>query len=132
MATVDYELVTVIDEANPVEGDLRVVGRKLSLIRGGDAVAQECNVVVKWWLAEWFLDTSRGVPYREQLFRGDVDEVVVDRVLRASAFDFVPDLAPHPVLKVSIDTAARIGTVNVTGRTLDGAAIELDTTIGGA
>lgn len=125
MPTVDIELVSAVDAQNPTLGDVRVVGRKLSLVRGADAVAQEANVCIRWWRGEWFLDRTRGVRFLEKLFRVGVTPATARRVLLDDALDLVPELAPHPVITVDIDRATRLGTVAVAGATLSGQPVTL-------
>jgi hypothetical protein len=53
--TADHDIE--IDEAT---GDL-------VLVDGVDAIAQDCDVRLKFFLGEWYLDTRLGVPYYQQI-----------------------------------------------------------------
>jgi hypothetical protein len=83
MTALGWQLVTSIDAQNPQLGDLRISGSRLARLESfGDSVTQACNVALRWWLGEWFLDRSRGVPYLQSLLRKGVGEGTVRAVLR--------------------------------------------------
>lgn len=50
------------------DGDLAFIGGDLVLARGDAAVAQEIAIRVRFFLGEWFLDNTAGIPYFEQVF----------------------------------------------------------------
>lgn len=39
----------------------------VKLIDNAERVAQQIQITLKFWLGEWFLDTSQGVPYFEYI-----------------------------------------------------------------
>jgi len=52
-----------IDLALDTDGDLLIENGDLVLIAGKEAIAQDLNIRLEFFLGEWFLDTRIGVPY---------------------------------------------------------------------
>lgn len=52
---------------DPVTGDLMIAAGNLVLIGDGPAVAQAVGCALRMFLGEWFLDTSRGVPWFQRV-----------------------------------------------------------------
>jgi hypothetical protein len=118
MATVDFGL-------DPLTGDLAIDGTELLIVEGGDAVAQEVQVRLRWWLGGWFLDLSQGVPYLQEILRKGVTEAIVREVLRTQ-IELVPDVRSIDVLQVEIDRATREAEVTLELTSIDGEALALD------
>ena len=115
MTTSDLALAVVVDDENPVVGDLRVVNGVVAMVRGADAVAQEIRVRLRWWRGEWFLDRRRGVPYLDEILRDGATPATVRAVI-LKELRLVPDLAPHPTVTVVLDRRTRFCTVSIEGR----------------
>jgi hypothetical protein len=47
--------------------DLLITNGDLSLVTGSDAIAQALQQTLQFWLGEWFLDTTRGVPFKQDI-----------------------------------------------------------------
>jgi len=47
--------------------DLLIINNDLKLIDNAERVAQQIKITLKFWLGEWFLDTSDGVPFLEYI-----------------------------------------------------------------
>jgi hypothetical protein len=108
---------------DPATGDLAFddLG-ELVLVDGADAVAQEIQTRLRWWRGEWFLDTSRGVPYLESILVKGVTEATVRAILKGE-IEAVPGVARVRSMVVSIDRATRYATIT---------SLEVDTTEGDA
>ena len=50
------------------DGDLDITNNSLSLTHGIDAIQQHIFVKFRLFLGEWFLDTSVGVPWFQEIF----------------------------------------------------------------
>lgn len=107
-----WELVTAIDDENPVVGDLRIRGTRIAKIATfGDAVAQQVRVHVRTLLGEWFLDRRMGVPYLQELFVKGVTERTVRAIMRRKILE-VDGVARVLSLTVSVDRTTRLSTID--------------------
>lgn len=52
---------------NIATGDLLLRDNDLMLIDNAERVAQQILITLRFWLGEWFLDTTQGVPYLEYI-----------------------------------------------------------------
>lgn len=48
-------------------GDLDITDSELSLTSGAEAVIQDLQIRLSFFLGEWFLDTRQGIPYYQQI-----------------------------------------------------------------
>lgn len=62
--------------------DLMFKNNRLVLADGANQKAQQIKVALLTFLGEWFLDTSVGVPYFEQVLLKQVDKVKIENVFR--------------------------------------------------
>lgn len=106
--TCDLRLVreSEVGVANPVAGDLFVDGVDLAIVRDVDAVVQEIEVELRWWLGEWFLDRRRGVPYVQRILKKgvslDLVRTILTRVIRR-----VPGVRHVERFDLDLDAATR-------------------------
>jgi hypothetical protein len=57
--------------------DLLITSGDLSIVTGSDAIAQDLQQTLQVWLGEWFLDTTQGIPFKQQIL---VKNPVIDLV----------------------------------------------------
>lgn len=106
---------------------------EIVLVTGIAAIAQEIQTRLRWWAGEWFLDTSRGVPYLESILRKGVTEASV-RAILLREIEAVPGVSRVRSCVVSIDRATRYATVtSLEVETTESALLSLtDILVGGA
>lgn len=63
----DFAISTEVDDENPTTGDLLIRNGQFVLVDGPAAIRQEIEIRLSWWLREWFLDLSAGMPWIELL-----------------------------------------------------------------
>ncbi|CAB3660924.1 hypothetical protein LMG26696_03367 [Achromobacter pulmonis] len=85
---------------------LDLLGRT-SLVDGAERVAQQIKVTLLAFLGEWFLDTSFGVPYFDQVLVKNPDRAAIEAVFRARILD-VPGVSRVRRLSLAIDRARRV------------------------
>lgn len=88
------------------DGDLAVESGDLALVGGADSVAQHIRIRVRFFLGEWFLDESRGVPYLQRVFVKAPRPGLVQSVLR-KAIEGTPGVRSVTELDVSTDARTR-------------------------
>jgi hypothetical protein len=92
--------------ADPFNGDWELDERgNLLLVTGQEEIAQVSAQRLRTFFGEWFLDTSIGIPYFDQIFEkgqnvNDIDAIFISEILqtpgiiRLLEFDLdIPDLA---------------------------------------
>ena len=52
---------------NLLTNDLLITNGDLSLVTGSDAIAQDLQQTLQVWLGEWFLDTTVGIPFKQNI-----------------------------------------------------------------
>ncbi|WP_454691121.1 hypothetical protein [Achromobacter aloeverae] len=79
---------------------------RTALVDGARRVAQQIGITLRAFLAEWFLDTTFGVPYFEDVLVKAPDRAQVEAVIRARIMA-VPDVRAVTSLDLSIDREER-------------------------
>jgi hypothetical protein len=129
--TVDLQLVIETDAENQTLGDLRVEGGVVQLVRDADAIAQEVRVTLRWWRGEWFLDTSAGMPYLEQLLGKGISEETIREMLTAR-IEAVPGVGHVESIEIDTDRARRVSSIDIVIVTEEGETVELADVVLGA
>lgn len=91
----------------------------LELVDGAARVAQQIKVTLLAFLGEWFLDTSFGVPYLEQILVKNPRMGTVNALLRARIVD-VPNVLRVRRLDLQFNRAARRLSVVFEAETTEG------------
>jgi hypothetical protein len=95
---------------NLLTNDLQVDG-DLSMVRGEDAIVQDLQQTLQVWLGEWFLDTTVGIPFKQDILvkNPNLDVVNGDIVNAASN---VPGVTQ--IIGVSFDYSNQNRTFSIT------------------
>lgn len=51
-----------------INGDLDLHGGTINFLEAGASIVQGCRIALQFFQGEWFLDTTAGVPYWQQIF----------------------------------------------------------------
>jgi hypothetical protein len=111
----DLKLTVVVDDENPIEGDLHLSGGdvvwfgldgKLS----PEEIAQSIRVRLRMWKGEWFLNPDEGTPYYEEILEKGIEDGRVGAILRRIILD-VPGVASINAFSLNRDNQARTLTV---------------------
>ena len=62
--------------------DLLVENNDLSIVTSADEVKQQLLQKFKMFYQEWFLDTSKGIPYIEEVFKKEPNAFRVDAIMK--------------------------------------------------
>ena len=66
---------------NIATGDLLLQNNDLMIIDNAERVAQQILITLRFWLGEWFLDTTQGVPYLEYILIKNPNENHIRQIL---------------------------------------------------
>lgn len=83
-----FKLTTVVDGANPVEGDLQLDAGQIVLLENSEtvpnpeAVTQELRQKLHFFKGEWFLDQREGIPYYEEVFKKNPNVDILRTIFR--------------------------------------------------
>lgn len=84
---VPLESVVPTDFALDESGDLALRegangALEIYLVEGVDAIVQRLRILLRFWLGAWFLDTSEGIPYLEQILVKNPDVRLIQLLFR--------------------------------------------------
>lgn len=73
-------------ELDPNTGDLKLTGGDLTLVQDVAAIRQEAETRMRFFLGEWFLDVTAGIPYFQNILvkspnLGAIKSILTDEVL---------------------------------------------------
>ncbi len=108
--------------------DLLVTNGDLSLVSGVDAITQDLQQSLQVWAGEWFLDTTVGIPYRQQILvkNPNLDLVQADLVNAALS---VPGITEVTSFTFNYDSTNRSITVQIEANTSSGQTITAQTQV---
>jgi hypothetical protein len=89
------------------DGDLDLTNGEISLTGSGqEAIAQRLKQRLSFFLGEWFLDQTRGIPFIQQIFVKRPNPVVVDAVFKSEILQ-EPSVTELQEFELDLDTATR-------------------------
>lgn len=91
----------------------------LAFIEGQEEIAQIVKLRLQSFYGEWFLDTTRGVPYFTTIFEKGVDPATIDNVFIETIIN-VPGIISLIEYDSILDTRTRRLTINFKARTVNG------------
>lgn len=86
--------------------DLDLLGQT-SFVDGADRIAQQINITLLAFLGEWFLDTTFGVPYFEDVLVKAPDRASIEAIFRAR-IRAVPGVNRVRALDLQIERQLRV------------------------
>lgn len=106
-----------------VENDLKVISGDLSLAQGITAIQQDLQQTLQFWLGEWFLDTTVGIPYRQQILVKNPNLDLVQADLVNAALN-VPGITQITDFSMQYSSTNRTASVFITALTSTGQVIK--------
>ena len=109
-----YDLALNVDN-----WDLVFDNNDLLLIDNAERIGQQIKITLQFWLGEWFLDNTQGVPYLERICVKNpnlqhIRQIFRQAIMSVEGVDYVNELT------LSVDAKQRILTVNYTANTSAG------------
>lgn len=87
-------------------GDLDLTTNDLQLVDGIEAVRQHLQIRYRFFLGEWFLDESEGVPYVRDVLKKNPNEAQV-RALLTEVARTTPGVSQVASLELDLDVGLR-------------------------
>lgn len=95
-------------------GDLDYTEGKLTIVTGVDAIRQRWLIYIRTFLGEWFLNTTIGVPYFQQVLKKAVSRQVIKQVFTTASLEVPGVIQVVSVIVDSLNVATRFAEVTVT------------------
>lgn len=82
---------------NIATGDFILQDNDLMIIDNAERVAQQILITLRFWLGEWFLDTTQGVPYLEYILVKNpninhVRQILTEAILSVEGVQTINDM----------------------------------------
>jgi hypothetical protein len=124
---VDLKLATAIDDENPVIGDLALTDGQITLTQTlAESVAQHLTLRLSFFLGEWFLDPSEGIPYQTEIFVKNPNLSRITSIYRKVILG-TPGVSSLNRFEMSFDAATRELTISTFEAVLsDGTTLTAD------
>ena len=108
------------DLALNIDGwDLAFQNNDLMLIDHAERIAQQIKITLQFWLEEWFLDTTKGIPYLQYICIKNPNVQHIRQIFR-NAILLVNGVDSVTNLTVSVNAKERILEVTYTASTSEG------------
>ena len=107
------------------DGDLDLSTRDLQIVRGDDAIVQQLTIRLQFFLGEWFLDESVGIPYWTEVFTKDPNLTAIRSYYR-QAITTTPGIKSLTTLDLDFDGAARRLDVSFSAVKDDGTVLDFN------
>lgn len=117
-----------MDLALDANGDLDLENADLYFVKGADAVKQFISNKLRFFLAEWFLDETGGIPYFDQVFVKNPSPIIIDTIFKTQILD-TPGVVELLEFSIELDGKNRKATITFRARTEDG-EIDFSETLG--
>lgn len=99
--------------------DIEISNGDIVLVSGVAAIAQDCDVRLKTFLGEWFLDTRIGVPYFEKILGAKPRLVALKGIFR-DAIMSTPGIESITDFLIDYSGATRQLSISFVAETVDG------------
>jgi len=95
------------------DGDVNVTNNQTSLVNGANEVMQLLRQRLRTFLAEWFLDTTIGIPYFQDIFKKNPSPIAMESAFKNEILN-TPGVLELSEFELEVDPSLR--TLTVTGR----------------
>ena len=99
--------------------DIALNDADLILIDDAARISQQIKISLQFWLGEWFLNDTLGIPYRERICIKNPNLQHIRQIFR-NAIQNVNGVTAVNALDLTVDASKRVLTVTYTAATTDG------------
>lgn len=103
-------------ELDPITNDLVIENFDFQLIDGVDQITQNTGIRLRFFLGEWFIDITQGIPYYQEIFKKSPNQIQVDNIIKN---EIITTFGIEEILSYTSDynQRTRLFTVNFRART---------------
>ena len=99
--------------------DVALNGADFILIDDAERISQQIKISLQFWLGEWFLNTTLGIPYRERICIKNPNLQHIRQIFR-NAIQNVNGVTAVNALDLTVDASERVLAVTYTAATKSG------------
>ena len=99
--------------------DIALQNNDFILIDNAERISQQIKISLQFWLGEWFLNSTLGVPYLERICVKSPNIQHIRQIFR-NTIQNVNGVTAVNALNLSVDASKRVLTVSYTATTTDG------------
>ena len=99
--------------------DISLQNNDFILVDNAERISQQIKISLQFWLGEWFLNTTLGVPYLERICVKNPNLQHIRQIFR-NVIQNVSGVTAVNALDLTVDAAKRVLTVSYTATTTDG------------
>lgn len=99
--------------------DIALQNNDFILIDNAERISQQIKISLQFWLGEWFLNTTLGVPYLERICVKNPNLQHIRQIFR-NTIQNVNGVTAVNALDLTVDASKRVLTVTYTATTTDG------------
>lgn len=109
--------------------DLKIVNGDLAIVEGSDAIVQDLQQQLQLWFGEYFLDTTKGIPFRQQILVKNPNIDIVQGYI-TDCVTKVPGILQMLDFAINYDANGRAATVSVSVQESSGQVINTTVNVG--
>jgi len=114
---------------DPLTGDLSIIDNDLVLVNTSEQMVQNLKIRLRFFLGEWFLDTTQGLPLYESILVKNPNLPDIDNIIKAEIID-TEDITEILEYNSDYDKVARTYTISFKVRSIYGQSDLLSTSFG--
>lgn len=108
-----------LNPASPTYKDLLITNNDLSIVSGSQGILQDIIQNISFFLGEWFLDNTQGLPWFQQILVKNPDQSKIDAIFQNAILN-TPGVEGLNSYAFTVNSAQRILSLNFTAQTTSG------------
>lgn len=110
-------------ELDPLTNDLSFNEFDFSLVDQTGQIMQNLAIRLRFFLGEWYLDITQGLPFFETFFRKAPNQIQIESILKEEIVN-TRGIVEITSFETSFDQSRRIYTVKFTARSINGEELQ--------
>lgn len=110
-------------ELDPVSNDLVFQDFDFGLVDDTRQIMQNLAIRLRFFLGEWYLDITQGLPYFETFFRKSPNQIQIESILKEEIVN-TRGIVEITRFETNFDQQRRVYTVNFSARSISGEELQ--------